>query len=90
MSVQQSKEYMVKVAAANNVREVYEIPGNAPAREVDAASFNYEKKVTYIGAYANGTFTSPIRLFDPCTFVEVETGHEEEPGTKTVVFIKHR
>ena len=86
MPEQLSKAFMVKVTAATEAREIYEIPSNTPAREVDAAQYNYEKKVEYIGAYANGSFTSPIRLFGLYTFVEVETGHEENPGDKTVVF----
>lgn len=83
-----NEEFMVKVVAADDVHEVYEIPSNTPARAVDSMHYSDTKKVKYIGAYENTRFTSPVRVFAPFTYVELETGHEDVAGAKTVVCVK--
>ncbi len=80
----ENKDYMVRVAKAANLREIYEVPSTTPARAVDSLHFVETSEVRYVGS----PMPLPVRTFGPFAFVELETGFESTAGEKTVVFVK--
>lgn len=84
-----SKNTMVRVHPSGSLSEVIEVPATSLARAIDWRCYYETRAVKYVDSPRLDK-ELPIDHFRPFDWVEMETGFEEMPGTKSVVIVAEK